>query len=377
MVAAKMQYNNGYRLPSPIRKTEKRKKEHSQFVYSLIYHRTEILIGIIGFIVIMSMIFAAYCAKTWEDFGGTETSPKVGNILGLLVDYGGWIDQILGASKATEYAGLLSITGSGTSFTIGGVPSLTGLSAVLTTVNNLFKIIGWGLALIFWGYSFAEMMMQSNGQLIVEQVIKKLLFLVVCYYVIDNSLTLCCEVVNAGTELTNAALGGINAVTVDGAAAFKEEVFNACWTEEGKIGGIADFSGIITNINAIGYVIQLFIPWIITLICDLIIRVLCWSRAIEICILAAISPIMFMDLGSARELTHSSTARALKNLMSLAMQGALILISLSICQSIMSGVLSDTALTFSDKVWKISLVAILQVGTIAKTQNVAKQALGI
>lgn len=376
MVATKTQYNNGYRLPIISKNDKAKPKEHSQFVYSLIYHRVEILLGIIIFIMIISMLFAAHCDKTWEDFGGADPPQKVGNVLGLVVDEGGMIDKIFGANRTEEYANLLSVTASGTSFSIGGVDSLEGLSSVLSAVNELFKVIGWGLALIFWGYSFAEMMMQSNGQLIVEQVIKKLLFLVICYFVIENSLEFCCEIVNAGTELTTATLESFTSIGMESSVAeYKEEVFNACWKEETFMG--INWGFFSTTIAALGYVVQLFFPWLIALACDVIVKILCWSRAIEICILAAISPIMFMDLGSARELTHSSTARAIKNLIALAMQGALILISLAICQSIMQSIVGNSELSYADQVWDIVLISALQVGTIGKTQALAKQALGI
>lgn len=377
IASARLNYNNGYRLPLPQPSPKvKVYKEHSQFVYSLIYHRNTILLVSFLAIVMLSVFFSAYC-KTWADFGGGKNDPKVGGLLGFLVDHDGWIDQIIGSNKVDKYAKILEISASGNNITsIGGMSNLGGLSTALHSVNSLFQLVGWGLALIFWGYSFTEMLMESNGQLIVEQMIKKLLFLVVTFHVIKNSLTFCCEIVNAGTELTNSALGGLKTVPVKGVNDFKEYVFNNCWTES-KAEGFFDFSGILTTLKAVGFIITLFIPWIVTVICDILVKVLCWSRAIEICVFAAISPIMFIDLGTTRDLTHSSTARALKNLMSLAMQGALIVISLTICQSIMEGILNDSSLEFMDKIWNVTLISILQVGTISKTQSVAKQALGV
>lgn len=371
----KLDYKNGFRLPTP--KKKKEYKEHSQFVYALIYYRKEILLATIILFMMLSGLFVASC-KTWADFTGNGDIPQ---LLGVLLNNGGWIDQILGANNMAEYAGLLSITASGNTITgIGGIASLGGLSGVLTSVNNLFQVLGLGLALIFWGYGFSEMMMESNGQLILEQVIKKLVFLSVSVYVIQNSLTLCCEIINAGTQLTNAALGAISAAPTVSISTLKESIFNECWTEV-KIPGFIDLSGFFSNFGAIGWLLQLIVPYFVTKICDIIIRVLCWSRAIEICIFAAISPIMFIDLGTTRDLTHSSTARAIKNLLSLAMQGALILISLTVCSAIMNGILTNAGglsgglgvTTF----WQLSLVAILQVGTISKTQSVAKQALGV
>jgi hypothetical protein len=207
--------------------------------------------------------------------------------------------------------------------------------------------------------------------------IKKFMLLVIAAAVIDNSFVICCEIMNAGTALMRAVLDIIrtSTETAGGTAAFREEVFNACWTNVKVIG--IDLSSLVSNILAVGFVITMLIPWIVSKICGIILNVLCWSRALEICIFAAISPIMFIDIGTTRDLTHSSTARALKNMLSLAMQGCMILISLAVCKAMMNGVLSNDTLDFSDKIWDITLIAILQIGTIGKTQGIAKQALGV
>lgn len=221
------------------------------------------------------------------------------------------------------------------------------------------------------------MMLESNGQMILEQVIKKLVFLIVGYTVIANSLVICSEIISLGTELTEEAVGSINHTPLpnDTIMDLKRKIFDDCNTIV-SIPGVLDLTDVFTTLNAVGWLIQLLLPWIISLLCDLIIQVLCWSRAIEICIFIAIAPIMFIDLGTTRDLTHSSTARALKNLFSLSMQGALIMISLAVCSAIMQGIGVSGGLGV-DTFLKMSLVALLRVGTISKTQSVAKQALGL
>lgn len=381
MVAAiKSRFSNSNRLPY-----RSEPKEYSQFVYFLIYNRGKILFMLIASLLFMSMftVFSAYCAKTWADYGGANPPQDVGGMLGLLVDEGGWIDQIVGANKATEYENLLKISASGGNFSIGGVDSLGTLYSIVKKANDLIVPVAWGLALIFWGYEFADMLMQSNGQLIVEQVIKKLAFLVVAFYVIKDSMTFCGEIIDAGTTLTSMILGGIRDVKMsDGTVeSFKKLIFESCWAEY-KIAGLFDFTTVHAAVCAIGFVVSMFLPWLITKVGDLIVRILCWSRAVEIFIFIAISPIMFIDLGTTKDLTHSSTARACKNLMALAMQGALILISISICQAILEGILTTSLVNngteeFMNEIWKLALIAILQVSTISKTNSVAKQALGV
>lgn len=358
---------------------KKEPKERSQFTYFLLYHKWTILFLVLFAVFLLTTIFAGYCVKTWADFGGKAGDPQVPGLLGTLVNYGGTVDKLFGFHNMSEYAELLYIHANGTNFSIGGIDNLPGLGAVLAKVNDLFKVIAWGLALIFWGYSYAEMMLMSNGQMILEQILKKLVFLVVAFVVIDNSLALCCEIVNAGTELTSQALasivGDVNVppAWIDG---FKKEIFDSSYNELQFFG--KDFSGIWSTFGAIQWWIALSLPLILTIVCNFVISFLCWSRAVEICIFAAISPIMFMDLGSTRELTHSSTARAIKNLMALAMQGALIVIALTICQAIMGGIVSGgSTLSIEERAWRMVLVSILQVGTIGKTQSIARQSLGV
>lgn len=371
----KLNYNNGFRLPTP--KKKKEYKEHSQFVYALIYYRKEILLVSIVLLMMLSGLFVASC-KTWADFENTSGGHSgLPGTLGWLLNDGGCVDAILDViDNMAEYRDLLAIGTSGGAITsIGGISNLGHLGTVMGNLNTLFQALGYGLALIFWGYGFTEMMLESNGQLIVEQVVKKLVFLVVTSYVILNSLEICCAIISMGTDLTNAAFAGISSATITGIEHFKEAIFNECWVEH-KLGGLIDLTGVFAQISAMGWILQLIIPYLGTLLCDLIIRTLCWSRAIEICIFVTISPIMFIDLGTTRDLTHSSTARALKNLLSLAMQGALILLSLTVCNALMTGILGGVGLG-NDSFWKILLVTILQVGTISKTQSVAKQALGV
>lgn len=373
--AIKLDYKNGFRLPLP--KKKKEYKEHSQIVYALIYYRKEILIISTILFLMLSGLFIASC-REYEDYvrNGTVDVP---GLLGLLLDTGGWIDTMVGVDKLNEYEELLKIgITNGNITSIGGVTgSLTSVGKIVQDINGLFQVIGFGLLLIFWGYGFSEMMLESNGQIILEQVIKKLVFLIVGYTVIANSLVICSEIVNLGTVLTETAVGSINysAIQGDTINALKKTIFDDCTTIV-SIHGLLDLTDVFTSIMAIGWLIQLLLPWIISLLCDLIIRVLCWSRAIEICIFIAISPIMFIDLGTTRDLTHSSTARALKNLLSLSMQGALIMLSLAVCSAIMEGIGASGGLGV-DTFLKMSLVALLRVGTISKTQSVAKQALGL
>ena len=280
------------------------------------------------------------------------------------------MDVIFGVDDLDGSSALLRITKHTTSVKVGDY-NLSIMSA-LNTVNGIFVNIGTCWLLVCWCASFFDMLMQNNNQMIAEQMIRKFIYLVVGLALVQNAMVIVFALVNFGTEVLSAI-----AQTASNDTTLLDEVKNTMYEKmtEGE-GIIGTLSNIVTWL---GYFVELFVPWIICMICSVLLSVVCWTRAVEIFILSAVSPVMFADIGDDRNgLMHTSAMRAFKNMLALALSGALIYASLYISCQISASVMADSiGSDYGSACWTQVVLAITRIGLCSKASTIAKQIVGL
>lgn len=159
----------------------------------------------------------------------------------------------------------------------------------------------------------------------------------------------------------------------------KVAIYEDCNVSSGK-GFKAAIADSITNLSAsVSYLIQLFIPSLISRLASLVVSVMCWSRFIELTVMAVVSPLTVCDISSGAGM-NSNAVRGIRNVAALGLSGAVIMLSVFICQQIQYGILSANVLDgvgFMSCVWKEIVVGIVEVGLVVRAPSLAKQVLGM
>ena len=335
------------------------KKEHKipTWLFPVIYHRKRILIGLIV-IVLFSGCFAL-CA-TWQEATGLHKT---------VLDF---FDGIFGSESLETFKNLLNVSRNGAILKIGS--NTINIMAVLSTVNRAFVNIGTCWLLVCWGISFFDMLMQNNNQMIAEQMIRKFLYLIIGLALVQNAMNIVFTLTNMGTEILISIAGTATDNPID-----LGPLKQAIYTE--TTSGTGMFKVVVDAVSCLGYLVQLFIPYIFTLIVSLLVSVVCWSRFIEICLLATVSPVMFADVGDDRNgFMHTSAMRAMKYILSLALSGALIFVSLYISQQIsisISGTENPDALNYLSMCYNQVILGVVRLGLCTKATTISKQLVGL
>ena len=95
--------------------------------------------------------------------------------------------------------------------------------------------------------------------------------------------------------------------------------------------------------------------------------------------MAIVSPLTVCDISSGAGM-NSNAVRGVKNVLALALSGAVIMLAVFICQQIQFGILSANVLdeaSFMSCVWKEIVVSVVEVGLVVKAPNIAKMVLGM
>lgn len=334
--------------------------------YPIQYYRVWILgMGLSATFLLLSV---AFCA----------TEDDVNNATGLISFVYGFVDDIFNPSRMADLEDLLVIDFNGTSLTAGGI-TFTSLCNVMTTINKTFQNFSTVMLVIFFGISFLDGI--SMNQMYLETIVRKFVFLVAGILLIANSMELVFTIGNMFSVLIQRIVNNANTSTVDmaeGIMELKKMMYDACNVKTGD-GALAKIGDSISNTTtAIGYVIQLLIPWAVARFAGVVIKVVCWSRFIELTILSIVSPITICDIND--HPANSSAVRGFKNIIALSLSGAIILLSVFICEQIQYGIFSANVIgqdNFASCVWSEVVVAVVEVGLVVKSGGLAKQALGM
>ena len=333
----------------------------------LIYYRRQILVSGMFAMLFCSMI--AFCA----------TEAEVNNVTGMVKTIYELLDDIFDISGMEDIKNLLIIDFSGNTLQAGGI-TFTNLTSVIRTMHKTFQNLGVIMLIIFFGVGILESF--SFQQMYVEKMVRQFIFLCIGIVLVSKSMELVFGIGNVFSALIQKIVNNANVSNVNMASELlelKKVIYDQCNVSTGT-GLKASISDAVSNMaTAVSYLIQLFIPSLIAKLSNVVVSVMCWSRFIELVIMAIVSPLTVCDISSGSGM-NSNAVRGVKNVLALALSGAVIMLAVFICQQIQFGILSANVLdsaSFMSCIWKESVVAIVQVGLVVKAPGIAKQVLGM
>lgn len=315
---------------------------------------------VIYFVVLTALVaFSGFCSYT----EGT----------GLVKIIQNWIIDIFGGGMIEDVRKLtyIEFDSAINSFSIGGI-SLTSLGGLIKKIYKIFKNLGYMMLVIYLCIGLMED--YQFNQAYMEKMVKKGIFFCIGLALIANAMDLVYFIANIGSAIVN-KISSVATSNLPSYDALCQEVYDKCTTAEKADGAIDWLKASVSDImNAIGYVLQLFIPWLASWIAYVIVKVVCWSRFIEILLLGIISPLSFADISKASG-DRSNAMRAVKNMIALSLSGAMILLICIICNQI-QGALITTA-DFGTSIWNCVVVAFVQMGLVQRANDIVKQGLGM
>lgn len=338
-----------------------------RILYPLIYYRRQILLCVMAGVLISGM--AAYCATT-EDVNGAT---------GMLKTIYKLIDEIFDISAMDDLKNLLVVDFTDGTLTAGGI-TFGSLTSVIRTMYKTFQNLGVMFLIIFFGMGVIENI--SFNQMYIEKLVRQFVFLCIGIVLMSKSMDLVYGIANVFSGLIQKIVDNASVSSVDmssGIMNLKMAIYDDCNVSTG-VGFKAAIADSITNLAAsVGYLIQLFIPSLISRLANVVVSVMCWSRFIELTIMAVVSPLTVCDISSGSGM-GSNAVRGMKSVLALGLSGAIIMLSVFICQQIQYGILSANVLDgvgFMSCVWKEIVVSIVEVGLVVKSPGIARQILGM
>lgn len=336
-------------------------------INALNFYWRQILVCSLAGAFILAM--AAFCA-TREDVEGAT---------GMVKTIYGMIDDIFDISAMDDLRNLLVVDFNGGTLKAGGI-TFHSLMPVISTMHRTFQNLGIMFLIIFFGVGVLESL--SFNQMYIEKMVRQFVFLCIGIVLVSKSMELVFGIGNIFSALIDQIVRNAAAGNVDmgsGIMALKQAIYDDCHVSTGT-GFKASIADSVSNLAAsVSYVIQLFIPALISKLVNVVVSVVCWSRFIELVLMAVVSPLTVCDISSGAGM-NSSAIRGMKNVVALGLSGAIIMLSVYVCQQIQYGILSATVLdgvNFMSAVWKEIVVGIVEVGLVVKSSGIAKQVLGM
>ena len=337
---------------------------------ALIYHKRKIVLILSGMLITCSML--VFCAdNSWRDAEGMTK-----NVINQ-------IDDICNAERISDVTELVAVIydDNANSLTIGGriihnVGLLTSISDIFTGISFCFIVLTF----------FMSFMSVREQEITSEELVKKIALFAAAVVTVFFAQDICLGIANIGTGVTQK----VASVAMDPNRSGMEELINdikqlvyeECQSEEdGWLSGLLEF------VAALGVYLQLLIPSLAMWMVSVIINVICWSRALEIIILSTFAPVAFAD---ATDIDHQigkgSAARFVKNMLALALSGAIIIFVMALCSNISLAVLRESlgggagGYSFDGFVKgtkDIVIIGFAQAGLVLKAQSMAKTLCGV
>ena len=336
------------------------------YYYYYYYKRQMIAVLLLG---LLGTTLIAFCATDADVDGAT----------GMVKTIYGLIDDIFDISRMKDVSDLLCIEFGGATLKAGGI-TFTNLMRVISTMHKTFQNLGVIFLIIFFGVGVLESI--SFQQMYLEKLVKQFILLCIGIALIAKSMDMVYGIGNVFSALILKIVNNASTSNFDMSSQImdvKKAIYDDCNVSTGT-GLKATITDAVSNMaTSVSYLIQLFIPSLIAKLANIVVSVMCWSRFIELTILAIISPLTVCDISGGAGM-NSNAIRGTKHVVALALSGAIIMLSIFICQQIQFGILSANVLdeaNFMDCIWKEIVISIVEVGLVVKAQGIAKQALGM
>jgi len=320
-------------------------------------------------------------------FAAIDYNSEVENASGMLKLAYDWVDEIVSPKVLTEVTKLLNVGYNGSEVVIGPYTS-SGAGAIFDAIFKVSCVI----AVMVLAISFlTDLAMTRQDNLTEENLIRKLFMFVVGYLLIINAMKICFALADTGTWVTEKV---VSKISTDGGALSDAnfEIKKNMWIESHTL-EIAQDSGVnihlwdrigylfTDNAAKVGFILQLMFPYLAVQLAWVIASVVCFSRAIELYIMSAFSPLAFMDSNTIDgNFTQSAAWRFLKNILAIAIQGAIIAATVAIASSLIGAVVGSSSSSmgeFVEQSLQILMVIFAEVSLVMRSQGIAKSVLSV
>lgn len=232
---------------------------------------------------------------------------------------------------------------------------------VKSIFQNVALPLGFVLFLIYFLVALVDK--STTETLNIEQIFKMFLKLIVALYLVQNSLNIVETLMDWGTLMVNkVSSAGLSAGTMGGVA----DDLKALAAEE-----TGDYHSLL---KCLGFIINLILPWAITWIINIIIKVQCYVRLFEMMIMACGAPIATADIFL--EGTSGGAIRYLKRMLAVALQGGIMLMIAMLFSSIAgAGIMSGAG--FSEYVGSYLVFGVAACLLIGKSNQIARDWVGV
>lgn len=339
------------------------------------YYKRTIIIMIITCVIAMiaCQFLLTHCAEDYDKATGLAKT-----LVGTSGKNNGWIDDIFGTTQIDKIKDLLAVelTTDLSSIKVNG--STLDFSA-LSSIYKVFKNIGVWLLVVYFGIGmFEDFSLQSVYQ---EKMVKKIIILIVSMVCVLKGAEIVYSIANMGSALVDKVATSVESGSGIDLTTFKNQIYEDCSTAENADGTIKKMVATLADFGtAVSYLLQLLIPWAISMLCNIGVNFIAWSRFFEILITGLIAPIGFADLAKGNSFTHTSAARLFKNAVALAVTGAVILMVCWISNQIQGQIIVASSIdrsNYSSAVWQCVLISIVQFGLVQRSTEITKSALGM
>lgn len=356
------------------------------------------LILFIAFALLATVLMFAAQAETLQMAGMGQNALKV-------------LDDLFVPNQTIVDLLRFKVSGSSITFVNEEGGTVFDLSALMPLVTNTNKICE-NLALVLLCVMFCVSLAQAfiEGSAYDEIIMKKLIVFGMAIACVFSAQDVCTELGNigttvveslntavtdnSGTEITATYTGTeyTNGATVykskDGSEgnevtyyqatdadmqAYQQEIINN--STYGEV-GFLDISGLITLVGAqvtgFAYYMELLIPNLCNWITVLLSKTICWSRAFELLLLIAYSPLAFVSISGHSPIDN--ILRFLKQYFAVVIQGAVIFFAI-VAGNQIRGVLTGTG-DITAKILDVVVVMVVQTAIIARSRSIAQTVVG-
>lgn len=278
--------------------------------------------------------------------------------------------------------------------------SFTGIWSNITHIYQQF-LVPFGLAILIFMFFFCLMEKMSTTEVSFSVIGKMVCQFLLLAAFLEIALDVALAITHFSNILSRGIAGVVTIVKTTCEACGKEvpidEFCSECLAPLGNSDVVSKvleafygtptphWSGFLAGLDAFREsfipIIVLFVPWLVTIICEVLIKCIMLTRQIEIFVRAAFLPVA---LGDGYNGLHSSGFRYAKTFLAICLQGSLIIIILSISDVLSSSYLLDVINgTFLgvDGVMSIVIMPIIYriaaTGLIMKSFPLAKEICGV
>ncbi len=299
----------------------------------------------------------------------------------------GMVDEIAGPKIVSEAGKLLSVSYDGSEIHVGPYSSV-GAGLIMDTIFSVTEIIALiGLCVAF----LSDLAVMKSSEVFEENVIRKLFLFTAGMLFIVYSMRICLWIANIGTGVADIVIEKMtdpdSGAIVEGVENIKALMWEESHTNEmiqdsgihiawyEKMGnGVADFGA------KMGFILQLIFPYLAVQLAWVITSVVCFSRAIELFIISAFSPLAFMDSNVYDHFSYTPAWRFVKNILAISIQGAVIAGVLAIGSSFIGAVVNGSAASageFAQQSIQIVMIVFAEVALVTRSQGIAKSVMSI